>query len=100
MAENPAASMYESRLEVRPKARILQIAAVGFWVALSALTMGRLSAPVPDVVVRRRADARELLRLDSDSEQEAADLLHRVTADLEKLGAAAFCTRWKVEQPV
>ena len=100
MDENPAASIYEGRLDVRPRARLLQVVAVGFWVALSALTMGRLSAPVPDVVVRRRADTRELLRLDADSEQEAEDLLHRVRADLEKLGAAAFCTRWNVQQPV
>ena len=73
---------------------------VGFWVALSALTMGWLSAPVPDVVVRRRADSRELLRQSADSQQEAEDLLHRVRSDLEKLSAAAFCDRWKVQQPV
>ena len=99
MDDNAAGSIYEARHDVRSRARILQIAATGLWVALSALTMGRLTAPVPDVVVRRRADGRELLRLDTDSDQEAADLLDRVRADLAELGAAAFCARWQVDQP-
>jgi hypothetical protein len=49
-----------------------------------------------DVVVRWRADGRELLRVSSGTSSEANQLLAYINAQLDELSVERFCERWGV----
>jgi hypothetical protein len=69
------------------------------WVAFAAIVLQDPDAPLPsgptvDVVVTRRVDGKELIRIRKDTEPQAEELLAEVSRQLENLSVDEFCARW------
>jgi hypothetical protein len=92
-----AAQVYEATLQPRRGGRLLRSAR--FLAAFTAeLAWGLLPAPsLSDVVVTRRADGAELLRVAAGDPNVPGDMLHLVQRQLEDLSPADFLAEWGAE---
>ena len=91
-----AASLYSAALEPRPGGRARhRLRVAGAFVA--QLAWGLLPGPtVYDVVVRRRDDGTEVVRIPADEPGVPADMLTAVRAELDALTPEEFLAGWSV----
>jgi hypothetical protein len=90
-----AATLYVADLEPRPGGRLLRGARVAAAFA-AELAWGLVPGPaVSDVVVRRRDDGSEVLRVPAGDPTVPGDLLAYVRDQLETLGPAGFVQDWQ-----
>jgi hypothetical protein len=91
-----AASLWSAALEPRPGGRARhRLRVAGAFVA--ELAWGLLPGPtVYDVVVRRRDDGTEVVRIPADEPGVPADMLTAVRAELETLAPEEFLAGWSV----
>jgi hypothetical protein len=91
-----AASLYSAALEPRPGGRARhRLRLAGAFVA--QLAWGLLPGPtVYDVVVRRRDDGTEVVRIPADEPGVPADMLTAVRAELDALTPEEFLAGWSV----
>jgi hypothetical protein len=89
-----AAELYEATLQPRRGGRLLRSAR--FLAAFTAeLAWGLLPAPsLSDVVVTRRADGAEVLRVPAGDPNVPGDMLHLVQRQLAELPPADFLAEW------
>jgi hypothetical protein len=94
-----AGEVYVVHLEPhpRPRARRVLHAALDLWCATSGGMLELSSAG--DVVVRRRCDDAEELRIFAGPPGTAAPMLHQVREDLEGLSPESFRAAWGLDQP-
>ena len=99
MTEVRAAEVYEATLEPRPGGRLLRSAR--FLAAFAAeLAWGLLPAPsLSDVVVTRRADGVELLRVAAGDPNVPGDMLRVVQRQLDDRTPADFLAEWGAGDP-
>jgi len=92
-----AGEVYAYAIEPRPRPRLqtLVVAALDLWCAAFGGTF-ELSKH-GDVVVRRRVDGAEELRIETHSTEEAAETLHRVSEQLEDLDPEEFRAHWSID---
>ncbi|MGY1778269.1 hypothetical protein ACI8AV_20655 [Geodermatophilus sp. SYSU D00804] len=94
-----AGEVYAADLEPRPGGRLRH------WVrvtgALAAeLAQGLVPTPtVHDVVVRRRADGGEVLRVPAEDPHAPGHLLAAIRDELDAVGPGEFLDRWSVRTP-
>ncbi|MFW3172127.1 hypothetical protein [Geodermatophilus sp. CPCC 206100] len=89
-----AAELYVADLEPHPGGRVQRTLRVA-GAFLSELVSGLLPAPtVSDVVVRRRADGAEALRVPAADPVLPGDLLRFVREQLDSMDAEAFLAEW------
>lgn len=89
-----AGDLYEHRLEPHERGRLRRavVAAVDL---VAAATVGLLElSSAGEVVVRRRADGAEVLRVPAGPAEEAAQLLTHVREQLRTLSPADFRDAW------
>jgi hypothetical protein len=91
----PAVEVFVADLEPRPGGRVLRgLRLTGAFV--SEVVMGLLPAPaVSDVVVRRRADGSEVLRVPAADPVAPGDLLQFVREQLATNDAGTFLAEWR-----
>ncbi len=91
-----AAALYAADLEPRPGGRVRHAARIaGAFVA--ALAWGLLPAPtVHDVVVRRRDDGSEVLRVPTEDPQAPGHMLGAIRDELGAVTPEEFLARWSV----
>lgn len=91
-----ADEVYVSRLEPHPASRWRRVvcAALDLWCAASGGLLELTSAG--DVVVRRRSDGVEELRIFAGPPQVAAPMLTSVAADLAELSPEEFREAWGI----
>ena len=90
-----AAAVFSADLAPRPGSRLLHVARVA-GAFLSELLFQLLPAPsVHDVVVTRRDDGAEVLRVPAGEPMTAGDLLRSVRAELDRLGPEEFLAGWR-----
>jgi hypothetical protein len=90
-----AADVYLAGLEPRSGGRLLRSARL-FAAFVSELAWGLLPAPsVSDVVVRRRDDGSEVLRVEAGNPNVPGDMLRFVQGQLEELDPGAFLAGWR-----
>ncbi len=96
MRVDSAADVYSADLEPRPGGRLRhRLRVAGAFVA--ELAWGLLPGPtVFDVVVRRRDDGTEVLRVAPDEPGVPAASLAAVRAELDALGPEEFLAGWRV----
>jgi hypothetical protein len=94
-----AADIFGAELLPRPGGRLLHAARIaGAFVA--ELSWQLLPAPsVHDVVVTRRDDGSEVLRLPAGLPLLAGEPLARIRAELERLDPESFLREWGAEAP-
>jgi hypothetical protein len=91
----PAADVYTADLEPRPGGPLLRRARVAA-AFVAELAWGLLPGPsVSDVVVRRRDDGAEVLRVPAGDPVVPGDLLRYVREQLEVLGPEEFVQDWQ-----
>lgn len=95
--EEPRATRtYEAELVPRTRRRLPRLASAAGHVVF-ALLGGLLDLPFHgDVVVRRRADGGEVLRVPVDNRDEAGQVLTEVQEQLARLGVEEFRERWSL----
>ena len=97
--EPRAADLYEATLQPRPGGRLLRSArlAAAF---VAELAWGLLPGPsLHDVVVTRRADGVEVLRVSAGDPNVPGDMLGLVNQQLADLTPAEFLDEWGAEEP-
>ncbi|PZA21028.1 hypothetical protein DMO24_12410 [Modestobacter versicolor] len=100
MQEQRAADVYEAALQPRRGGRVLRSARL--LAAFAAeLAWGLLPQPsLSDVVVTRREDGREVLRVAAGDPNVPGEMLALVHQHLADLTPAAFLAEWGAEEPV
>ena len=95
----PASEVFAADLEPRPGGRARHWARVaGAFVA--ELAWGLVPGPtVHDVVVRRRDDGAEVLRVPADEPGVPARMLQAVRDELDAVEPEEFLARWSVRTP-
>jgi hypothetical protein len=94
-----AADVYVAGLEPRTGGRLVRSARL-FAAFVSELAWGLLPAPsVSDVVVRRRDDGGEVLRVEAGDPNVPGDMLRFVQGQLERLDPGAFLAEWAAPGP-
>ncbi len=95
-ADVSAADVYAADLEPRPGGRLRhRLRVAGAFAA--ELAWGLLPGPaVFDVVVRRRDDGTEVLRVPADEPGVPASMLAAVRAELDAVPEEEFLARWSV----
>jgi hypothetical protein len=94
-----AAEVFVADLRPRPGGRLVQWARLA-GAALSELLMQLIPSPsVHDVVVTRRDDGTEVLRLPAGDPLLVGNLLARIRAELERLDPEAFLGSWSTSAP-
>lgn len=89
-----ACDVYDAALWPRPGGRAVQALRV-LGVVVTRAFLGLLSEPsLRDLVVRRRADGVEVLRIPAGDPEAAADLLSHVQRQLAALPAEGFAQKW------
>jgi hypothetical protein len=89
-----AVDVYVAGLEARRGGRLLRSARL-FAAFASELAFGLLPAPsVSDVVVRRRDDGSEVLRVEAGDPNVPGDMLRFVQGQLEELDPGTFLAEW------
>jgi hypothetical protein len=89
-----AADVFTAELHPRPGGRLRQGARLAGAV-LSELLLQLLPAPsVHDVVVTRRRDGAEVLRVPADEPLRAGERLAQIRSELERLDPETFLTGW------
>jgi hypothetical protein len=95
-ADVPAADVYTADLEPRPGGRLrhrLRVAGA----FLAELAWGLVPGPtVFDVVVRRRDDGAEVLRVPSEDPTVPGDVLQAVRGELDAMTPEQFLAEWSV----
>jgi hypothetical protein len=94
-----ASDVYEATLRPRPGGRLLRSGR--FLAAFAAeLAWGLLPAPsLSDVVVVRRRDGAEVLRVSAGDANVPGDMLALVQRHLASLSRADFLAEWGAEEP-
>ncbi|MCZ2815674.1 hypothetical protein [Modestobacter sp. VKM Ac-2984] len=95
-----AAEVYEATLQPRPGGRVLRGArlAAAF---VAELAWGLIPGPsLHDVVVTRRADGDEVVRVSAGDPSVPGDMLALVRRQLGELSPAAFLAEWGADDPV
>ncbi|MCZ2847954.1 hypothetical protein [Modestobacter sp. VKM Ac-2978] len=95
-----AAEVYEATLQPRPGGRVLRSArlAAAF---VSELAWGLVPGPsLHDVVVTRRADGAEVLRVWAGDPMDPGDMLAQVRRQLAERSPADFLAEWGADEPV
>lgn len=93
----PAGDLYEHRLEAQQHGRLRRAILVAGDVIAAALAGPIDLASAGDVVVRRRVDQIEVLRIPAGPPEEAAQVMARVGEQLAALSLAEFHEAWSVE---
>ena len=94
-----AAATLTADLEPRPGGGIRRAARL-VGAVVSQLALQLVPSPsLHDVVVRRRSDGSEVLRVDSFEPLTAGDMLAYVRAQLDELDEAAFLAEWERPAP-
>ena len=93
--EAPASTVLAAELRPRPGGRALQAVRIaGAFVA--QLAWGLIPSPsVHDVVVFRRDDGREVLRVPAEDPTLSGDLLAVVRGQLDRMDAGTFLADWQ-----
>jgi hypothetical protein len=98
-AEDRATDVYEATLQPRHGGRLLRsgrlLAAFAAELAWGLLPQPALS----DVVVTRRRDGAEVLRVSAGDPNVSGEMLALVQRHLAELGPAAFLAEWGAEDP-
>jgi hypothetical protein len=91
-----AATLYSAALEPRPGGRARhRLRVAGAFVA--ELAWGLLPAPtVHDVVVRRRDDGAEVLRVPSEDPTVPGEMLAAIRGELDAMAPEEFLAEWSV----
>ena len=99
MDQGTASEVYVAGLEPRPGGRVLHwIRVAGAFAA--ELAQGLVPGPtVHDVVVRRREDGVEVLRVPSEDPAAPGYMLQSVRDELGSVGPEEFRARWSVRAP-
>ena len=94
-----AVDVFAATLEARPGGRLLR--GGRFLLAFAAeLAWGLLPAPsLSDVVVTRRRDGVELLRVEAGDPNVPGEMLAFVQQQLDSLAPAAFLAQWGATEP-
>lgn len=95
-----AADVYQATLQPKPGGRVLRSArlAAAF---VAELAWGLLPGPsLHDVVVTRRADGAEVLRVSAGDPAVPGDMLAVVQRLLEECSPAEFLAEWGADEPV
>ena len=96
--DDRAASVFEATLQPATGGRLLRGARVVAAFA-AELAMGLLPAPsVSDVVVTRRRDGREVLRVPAGDPNVPGTMLGLMRSQLDELTAAEFMEEWGVRE--
>ena len=97
--ERSASEVYEAGLEPRPGGRVRHwIRVAGAFAA--ELAQGLVPGPtVHDVVVRRRDDGAEVLRVPCEDPTTPGYVLQSVRDELGSVGPEEFRARWSVRAP-
>lgn len=91
-----ADEVFEVTLEAHERQGLRRLGTL-LWLAFSTLTGGFVGFPsIGELVVRRRSDLAEALRMDAESEESAAQLLEHVREQLRTLSPAEFGERWGI----
>ncbi|SOD99263.1 hypothetical protein [Blastococcus haudaquaticus] len=94
-----AADVFLADLRPRPGGRLLQGARLA-GAAVSELFLQLIPSPsVHDVVVTRRSDGSEVLRVPAGEPLLAGDLLGRIRDELERVDPATFLAAWSEPLP-
>jgi hypothetical protein len=94
-----AADVFVATLEARPGGRLLRSARL-LAAFVAELAWGLLPAPsVSDVVVTRRRDGVELVRVEAGDPNVPGEMLALVQRQLEVLDPAAFLAEWGATEP-
>jgi len=95
----PAADVFAAELHPRRGGWLLQRARVA-GAFVSELMWELVPSPsVHDVVVTRRDDGAEVLRVEAGDPFQEGDALARMRAELERLPAEEFLARWQAVSP-
>ncbi|WP_222194635.1 hypothetical protein [Modestobacter italicus] len=95
-----AADVYEATLQPRPGGRVLRGARLAAAFA-AELAWGLLPSPsLHDVVVTRRVDGAELLRVPAGDPTVPGDMLAQVQRELAQRSPADFVAEWGADEPV
>ena len=93
-----AADRYVASLQPRPGGRVKQV--TRFLAAFAGELAGGATGPsLHDVVVARRDDGAEVLRVPAGDPNVPGNALGLVQQDLDRLDPAAFLARWDTEDP-
>jgi len=92
-----AGEVYDFAMEPRPRPRshTVVLAALDLWCAAFGGTFELTRHG--DVVVRRRVDGAEELRIETHSSEEAAETLHRIGEQLDELDPEEFRAHWYID---
>jgi hypothetical protein len=94
-----AADVFVADLRPRPGGRLRHVARLA-GAALSQLLLELLPAPsVHDVVVTRRDDGTEVLRVPAGDPLHAGELLGQIREELERADVETFLTAWSEPVP-
>ena len=97
--QSRAADAYEATLQPRPGGRVLRSARLAAAFA-AELAWGLLPGPsLHDVVVTRRADGAEVLRVSAGDPNVPGEMLGLVQRQLAELTPAAFLAEWGAQEP-
>ncbi len=91
--------MFDAAFDVAHDSRRWRRFGLTVLIALSALSMGYVCGPRADVVVRRRDDRAEVVRIPAGAEVTAATVLDHVRQQLWSLDVEQFCAAWGVAPP-
>ncbi len=96
-----AGNVYSVELAADTGRKAVRRLALAAWVMVSTVVTGDVSGTsVGEVVVRRRSDGQEMMRVDAGAEEEAALLVSHVREQLATLTPEEFCERWDVDPSV
>ena len=94
-----AGDLFQATLELRPGGRLVRSARLAAAFA-AELAWGLIPAPsLHDVVVTRRADGAEVLRVSAGDANVPGDMLGLVNGQLADLTPAEFLAEWGAEEP-
>lgn len=91
-----AGEVYVAALDRPDRGRVRRLVDAGLDIAGAAVGGLLELSSAGTVVVRRRADGVEVLRVDGGPAEETAQLLHHVREQLDTLSAEEFRDRWGI----
>lgn len=97
--ERPAREVYDVGLDAKPEVGFVRGLGYAVMGALATLGVGDSIGVPGDLVVRRKSDGRELLRMDAGGEETAAQALGEMRQQLDAMTAAEFAAALDLEDP-